>query len=48
MAKKRPINPYPVPQNKKKGCLCRDGSYSRKCCNKDDYFAQGFGPVDES
>ena len=34
---------YPVPHSKKKGCLCRDGTYSRKCCNKEDYFSQGIG-----
>ena len=32
------------PRNKKRGCLCRDGSYSRDCCDG-TYFAQGVGNV---
>lgn len=35
---------YPVPQNDQRACLCRDGSYSRECCDPDDYFSQGIGP----
>tara|TARA_Y100001937_G_scaffold120597_1_gene178076 strand:+ start:515 stop:661 length:147 start_codon:yes stop_codon:yes gene_type:complete len=34
----------PIPFSKKRGCLCRDGSYSRKCCGK-DYYSQGIGNV---
>jgi len=36
---------YQVPQDNRRACLCRDGSYSTKCCNQDDYFAQGIGSV---
>ena len=32
------------PRNKKRGCLCRDGTYSRECCDG-TYFAQGVGSV---
>ena len=32
------------PRDSKRGCLCRDGSYSRKCCDG-TYFAQGVGSV---
>ena len=32
------------PRNSKRGCLCRDGSYSRKCCDG-TYFAQGIGNI---
>lgn len=36
---------YPIPQNKKRGCLCRDGqTYSVECC-EGDYFNQGIGSV---
>lgn len=36
---------YPIPQNKKRGCLCRDGqTYSVECCGG-DYFNQGVGSV---
>tara|TARA_R110002049_G_scaffold42653_2_gene126889 strand:+ start:1125 stop:1277 length:153 start_codon:yes stop_codon:yes gene_type:complete len=35
---------YAVPRNNKRACLCRDGSYSRKCCGK-DYYSQGIGNV---
>jgi hypothetical protein len=31
-----------VPQDDRKACLCRDGSYSKKCCGG-DYFNQGIG-----
>ena len=34
---------YTVPQDKKKACLGRDGTYSRKNCNKEDYYSQGIG-----
>lgn len=36
---------YQVPQDNRRACLCRDGSYSTKCCNADDYFAQGIGSI---
>lgn len=37
---------YNVPTNDKRACLCRDGrTYSRKCCNSEDYFAQGIGKI---
>ena len=34
----------PVPQNSKRGCLCKDKvTYSNKCCDKGDMWAQGIG-----
>ncbi len=36
---------YNVPQDNRRACLCRDGSYSTKCCDPDDYFAQGIGSI---
>lgn len=39
---------FPVPQNNRRACLCRDGSYSTKCCDPDDYFSQGIGPTQKS
>ena len=36
---------FQVPQDKRRACLCRDGGYSTKCCNADDYFAQGIGSI---
>lgn len=36
---------HQVPSHSKRGCLCRDGSYSRKCCDADDYFTQGIGSI---
>jgi hypothetical protein len=35
---------YSSPRNNRRACLCRDGSYSRDCCDG-DYFAQGIGNV---
>tara|TARA_R110002049_G_scaffold202460_2_gene372981 strand:- start:1476 stop:1673 length:198 start_codon:yes stop_codon:yes gene_type:complete len=35
---------YNIPKNSKEACLCRDGSYSKKCCGK-DYYSQGIGNV---
>jgi hypothetical protein len=32
------------PRDSKRGCLCRDGSYSRDCCDG-SYYAQGVGSV---
>ena len=34
---------YNVPSSNKRACLCRDGTYSRSCCDSEDYFAQGIG-----
>ena len=36
---------YNVPSSNTRACLCRDGTYSRSCCNQDDYFAQGIGSI---
>lgn len=36
---------YNVPSHDRRACLCRDGSYSKKCCDPDDYFAQGIGSI---
>ena len=36
---------YNVPQDNRRACLCRDGSYSTKCCDPDDYFSQGIGSI---
>lgn len=36
---------HQVPSHSKRGCLCRDGSYSRECCDPDDYFTQGIGSI---
>jgi hypothetical protein len=33
---------YNVPQDDRRGCLCRDGTYSTKCCGG-DYYNQGIG-----
>ena len=34
----------PVPHNGKRACLCRDGSYSKKCCGQ-DHYSQGIGNI---
>jgi hypothetical protein len=34
----------PVPHNSRRACLCRDGSYSKKCCGG-DYYNQGIGNI---
>ena len=34
----------PSPQNDKRACMCKDGSYSRKCCDG-SYQAQGIGDI---
>ena len=39
------MSKYQVPSNDRRACLCRDGSYSKKCCDPDDYFAQGIGSI---
>lgn len=37
---------YNVPSSNKRACLCRDGhTYSRSCCDSEDYFAQGIGSL---
>jgi hypothetical protein len=33
-----------VPTNKKRGCLCKNGTYSKKCCDG-TYRSQGVGIV---
>jgi hypothetical protein len=33
-----------VPKGKKRGCLCKDGTYSRKCCDG-TLRSQGVGKV---
>ena len=35
---------YAVPHDSKRACLCRDGRYSRECC-QESYFSQGIGNV---
>jgi hypothetical protein len=42
MSKYRERNPSP--QNDKRACMCKDGTYSRKCCNG-SYQAQGIGNI---
>lgn len=32
------------PRGSKRACLCRDGTYSRKCC-KGEYYNQGIGNI---
>tara|TARA_Y100000004_G_C8764659_1_gene348094 strand:+ start:156 stop:359 length:204 start_codon:yes stop_codon:yes gene_type:complete len=34
----------PSPKDDKRGCLCPDGTYSRKCCDG-SFQAQGIGSV---
>lgn len=46
MKRTKEVKPnYPVPRDKKMGCLGRDGTYSRKNCDDKDYFSQGVGNV---
>lgn len=33
------------PKGGKRGCLCKDGKYSKECCNG-DLQAQGIGALD--
>lgn len=36
----------PSPQDDRRGCLCWDtNTYSRECCDGDDYHAQGIGSI---
>ena len=37
----------PSPQNDKRACLCKDGKYSRKCCDG-SLQAQGIGNITKS
>jgi len=41
---KRADRRTPIPFSKKRGCLCRDGKYRRRCCGE-SYFSQGIGNV---
>lgn len=34
----------PSPKNDKRGCLCKDGTYSRRCCDG-SFEAQGIGNI---
>ena len=36
----------PSPQDDRRGCLCKDGKYSRKCCDG-TLQAQGIGNITE-
>ena len=36
----------PSPQNDKRGCLCKNGKYSRKCCDG-TLQTQGIGNITE-
>jgi hypothetical protein len=44
MKEKKTRGRHAVPTNDRRACLCRDGSYSKKCCGK-DYYNQGIGNV---
>ena len=35
---------YPIPDGNKRACLCKNGTYSKKCCG-DGYYSQGIGNV---
>lgn len=35
---------YSSPQTKTRGCLCKDNTYSTKCCDG-SYQAQGIGKI---
>jgi len=37
----------PVPHGSKRGCLCRDGRYSKECCGQ-DYYSQGIGNITQN
>jgi hypothetical protein len=34
----------PSPKDSRRGCLCPDGTYSRKCCDG-SFYAQGIGSI---
>ncbi len=36
---------YNVPTTDQRACLCRNGTYSKKCCDPSDYFHQGIGSI---
>jgi hypothetical protein len=39
------IGNLPIPKDKRRACLCRDGvTYSKDCCG-DDYMNQGIGNI---
>lgn len=40
-------NYAPSPKNDNRGCLCPDGTYSRKCCDG-SFQAQGIGNITRS
>ena len=44
MAKKKKIPSKTSPKDDKRGCLCEDGSYSKKCCDG-SMVAQGIGAL---
>ncbi len=44
MKKKNYDRRFPTPRSTKRACLCRNGTYSRKCCGE-DYYSQGVGNV---
>ena len=37
----------PSPKNDKRACMCKDGTYSRKCCDG-SFQAQGIGNITRS
>lgn len=42
--KQHPISSNTSPDNDSRGCLCRDGTYSRECCDG-SLIAQGIGSL---
>lgn len=34
----------PSPKDGRRGCMCKDGTYSNKCCDG-SFFAQGIGNI---
>lgn len=42
--KKERTDRNPSPQNNRRGCLCKDNTYSRKCCDG-SFKAQGIGNI---
>lgn len=41
------MSKIPSPQNNKRACLCKNGKYSRKCCDG-SFQAQGIGSITKS
>ena len=37
-------NSYSSPKNAKRGCLCKDGTYSSECCDG-ELISQGIGAL---